>query len=128
MLQNKTPFDCNKCTDRDKDIRNCANYKEIPEEFLAIEKYTDESTEYFKKHNLKKVAPLDNGKQCIRLYECPASYITHDTSDIIRLLYTIENTNYLLFDGGLAKQPYWLVQAMELFNIEIHMNRKAKAE
>lgn len=91
---------------------------------LAIEEYTGEQREFIKEHKLKKVAPLGSGKRYMRLYECPVTYITQDTRDIIQLLYTIENTNHLLFEGGLARQPYWLIEALEIFKTELYYSRE----
>lgn len=100
------------------------NHKCLPEDILAIEDYTEEQSAFIKEHKLKKVAPLGSGKRYMRLYECPITYITQDTRDIIQLLYTIENTNQLLHEGGLSKQPAWLIEALQIFKTELYYSRE----
>lgn len=62
----------------------------------------------------KGVFPLSD----IRLYECPLSYITDETWEIVRLVYLVEDSGHLLHAGGLGDQPTWLAEAMEIHKIE----------
>jgi len=61
-----------------------------------------------------KVHSLDD----IRLYECPLTYITPETWEMVRLAYLAENTGHLLHEGGLGDQPAWLIEAIEICKAE----------
>lgn len=80
----------------------------------AIEKYTDDITARLKETGAGKVFSLGT----IRLYECPVSYLSGDTREIIRLVYLLEDTGNMLHAGGWAEQPFWLIQAFEIFKRE----------
>jgi len=54
----------------------------------------------------------------LRLYECPLTYILKESWEVIRLVYLIESTGQLLFEGGWGAQPFWLVEAYERYRIE----------
>ncbi|VAW37799.1 hypothetical protein MNBD_DELTA02-725 [hydrothermal vent metagenome] len=54
----------------------------------------------------------------IRLYECPVSYISRDTVELMRLVYLIDGSKGLLYSGGWGDQPAWLVEAVEAFRME----------
>lgn len=54
----------------------------------------------------------------MRLYECPLTYITAETWEVIRLVYMMESTGHLYYEGGLSEQPFWLIEAMELYKSE----------
>jgi len=64
--------------------------------------------------NAQKVFSLGD----IRLYECPLSYITEETAEIMRLVYLIDASGHLLHQGGWADQPCWLVEAYEIYKAE----------
>lgn len=55
----------------------------------------------------------------IRLYECPLSYITAETWEIIRTVYLVEDSKQLFFPGGWADQPYWLFEAVRIYKSEL---------
>lgn len=77
-------------------------------------------------HRMKmasKVWVLGDG---LRLYECPLSFITAETNDIITQVYRTEESKRLLFSGEWADQPYWFVEAMDIFKGE--QARRAKRE
>ncbi len=61
-----------------------------------------------------------------RLYECPLSFLTDDTREIIRLVYLLEDTGNMLNAGGWAEQPFWLIQAFEIFKTETSRQLKEK--
>ena len=54
----------------------------------------------------------------IRLYECPLSYLTEETAELMRVVFMIDSTGQLLFEGGWADQPFWLVEAYEIYRTE----------
>ncbi|MEE8575514.1 MAG: hypothetical protein V3T30_08890 [Thermodesulfobacteriota bacterium] len=76
--------------------------------------YTDEVTEEHAEKKAKKVFSLGG----LRFYECPLSFISEDTSEIMRLVFLMENTGHLLYSGGLGAQPAWLVEAYEIYRVE----------
>jgi len=122
----KTPFDCETCTDKDFKYRNCNNYKGLPEELRAdngVGDVKDIANEYGLDLT-KKVVSLVNGKEAMRLYECPLTYITQDTSELIRIMYLMDNTNQMYFRGSLSDQPNWLIEAYEIFKTETYYLQK----
>lgn len=97
------------------DSLNCGNRKGLSDEARAVTKYTPEVTQEHKKTGAGKVfASLGD----IRLYECPLTYITAETWEVIRLAYMTESTGHLYFRGGLADQPFWLIEAIEICKAE----------
>lgn len=54
----------------------------------------------------------------IRFYECPLTAISAETFELIRVVYLLESSGRLFFDGGWADQPYWLVEAYEIYKME----------
>jgi len=117
-VKDGSPFDCEKCEDKDKVIRNCFNHLNLSEDAKAFEEYTDEVKDEIKEKGADKV--FTSGK--IRLYECPLSYITTDTRDLMRLCYLVEDSKSLLYAGGWGDQPMWFVEAFEIFKIESARN------
>jgi len=51
----------------------------------------------------------------LRLYECPVSYITEDTWEIVQMIRLLEHTGRLPLSGGWADQPYWFVEAYGIY-------------
>ena len=86
----------------------------MSEDTRAVLEYTDEVVAGLKEKGAQKVFYF-NG---IRFYECPLTYITTDTWEIIRLVYLIDDSKILLHAGGWGDQPAWLVEAVELYKIE----------
>lgn len=82
---------------------------------VSIEEFTDEIKEELNEKGANKVWQLDGN---MRLYECPLTYITQDTWDTIRLIYMIDGSQHLLYAGGWSDQPYWLIEAYEIFKSE----------
>lgn len=109
-----SPFDCANCTERDKRVRNCFNRLGLSEEARAVSGYTEEVIEEHGGKGAQKVFSVGG----IRLYECPLSYITDETSRLMRMVFLIDGTGHLPFSGGWADQPYWLVEAFEVYKIE----------
>lgn len=52
------------------------------------------------------------------MYECPLSYITHESGEIVRQVYRTEDTKRFLFPGEWCDQPAWFVEAYDLFKEE----------
>ena len=111
---NGSPFECSGCTDRDKSARNCRNHKGLLEGARAVRAYKDDITLELREKGAQKVFGLGD----IRLYECPLSYLTEDTHCLMRLVFLIEETGCLYYAGGWAEQPYWLVEAFEMYKAE----------
>ena len=114
MTRDGSPFDCALCTDKDQGERNCFNRTSLSDEVRAVTNYSEEVKDEIKIKGAKKVIGLSG----IRLYECPLSYITFDTVEIIRLVYLVDLSGAFLYPGGLGAQPAWLVEAYELFKVE----------
>lgn len=54
----------------------------------------------------------------LRLYECPQSYITEETWQIIRTVFLVDGSQQLYFKGGWADQPHWFIEALEIYRAE----------
>jgi hypothetical protein len=54
----------------------------------------------------------------LRLYECPLSYISEETFAVMRTVFMMESSGCFYFDGGLADQPCWAVEALEIYQSE----------
>lgn len=116
------PFNCENCTNKDKANRNCNNYLNLSEDAKAVKSYTEDVKKEHQEKGAKKVFPGS-----IRLYECPLTYISRDTHELIRLIYLIEDSKVLLHPGGWANQPYWLIESLELYRIQYMKAKKKKA-
>ena len=66
------------------------------------------------------------GLSGLRLYECPISYLSSFTQEIMRLVVLIQDTGTLLYSGGWGDQPYSLVEAYYIFKEEAQRRDKAK--
>jgi len=108
------PFDCETCGDKDRAARNCRNILDLTDEVLAINEYTDEVKEELQEKAAQKVFTLGD----LRLYECPLSYISGETRNIIQMVFLMDSTKRLLFAGEWGEQPAWLVEAYGIFLIE----------
>lgn len=140
MQDSKSAFDCDTCTEKDNSNRNCLNHKRLPEELRAVDNSTlidrdnaKDIKEALQEHGVDiergRTIPLSNGKDNLRLYECPVTYITQDTNDLMRVLYLTENSDNLLFKGGIADQPYWFIEAIEIFKSEsFYLTEKRQKE
>ena len=84
--------------------------------------YTAEVKLEIKDAGAFKVFPLSG----LRLYECPLSYLSSFTSELIRLIVLIEDTGVLLYAGGWGDQPCFLVEAYYIFKEESRRRDKAK--
>lgn len=62
----------------------------------------------------------------IRLYECPLSYFTEETLEVIRLVSLIDASGHLLHEGGWGGQPFWLLEAYEIYRNERARFQKEK--
>ncbi len=92
---------------------------------MAITEYTEEVKEELREKGGEKVFSLGD----IRLYECPLSYISEDTGELIRLCFLVENNRNLLYEGGWGNQPMWLVETHEAYKAEIsrHLEKTKNA-
>lgn len=113
-MRDGSPFRCDKCTDRDREARNCANRLGLSDDARAVDEWTDDVKAELAAAGASKVFTLG----ALRLYECPLTYMETETWEVIRLVYLIEDSKHLLFDGGLGSQPRWLIEAMEIYKIE----------
>ena len=88
---------------------NCGNWKGLSEEARAVQKFT---TDIQEEHSIKGASKVSMSLGDIRMYECPLSYLSSDTLYILSLVALIKHTGALLYDGGLAAQPHWLIEAI----------------
>jgi hypothetical protein len=51
-------------------------------------------------------------------YECPLTFITEETNSIVNTIGLISTTGFLYYAGGLGDQPFWLIEAFEIFKAE----------
>lgn len=109
-----SPFDCAVCADTDRDARNCFNRRRLDEDARAVARYTDEIKFDIRKKGAKRVVSIG----AIRLYECPLSYITAETREMMNLVFLVDDTGHLLHQGGWAEQPAWLVEAYQIYRVE----------
>ncbi len=89
----------------------------------AVTDYTEEVKGELKEKGAEKVVVLGN----LRLYECPLSYITEDTWEMVRMIRFLEHTRRLPLSGGWADQPYWFVEAYGLYLEESERWRKIES-
>lgn len=86
----------------------------MSDEARAVREYTPEIRAELALKSCRKAAGLGD----IRLYECPESFFDGETMMMIGIVFMVECTGRLYFDGGIADQPCWLVEAMQIFNTE----------
>ena len=96
-------------------MRNCLNRKRLSAEAKLLTGGFDKN---IAEELVEKGAKLVKGLGDYRLYECPFSFVTSDTWDILSLFYLIEDSNHLLNSGGWGNQPFWLVEAVRIFKRE----------
>lgn len=96
----------------------------LSEAARAVEEYLLETREEIVRKGASKVFTLGS----MRLYECPLSYLTDETIEVIRGVYLMDNSGHLLYGGGWADQPAWLVQAYEIFKHEMAVGRRDEAD
>ena len=114
-LKNGGPFRCEDCTDADKDMRNCFNRKDLSDEAkLLIGNYDKSIAEELIEKGATKVRGLGD----YRLYECPLSFVTRDTWDVLQLIHLIGDSKHLLNEGGWGNQPPWLVEGYAIVKQE----------
>jgi hypothetical protein len=81
-----------------------------------VDSYTDDVVEELKDKSATKVFRLGR----MRLYECPLSYISEESAEIIRLVFLVEGSTSLLLSGGWGAQPAWFVEAYEIYRAEFY--------
>jgi len=110
-----SPFRCDKCGVPEKQARNCDNHLGLSDPARAVDEYTDSVAAEITAKGAKKVASLKG----LRLYECPASYLTAETREMQRALYATEAFKTMPLAGGWADQPCWFVEAYEIYRAEL---------
>jgi len=118
-----SPFDCGRCGPKDRVQRNCANSLGLSDAAKAVFRYTEGVAEELKAKGAPKVFSLRG----LRLYECPLSFITWETREIVRAVYLMEGGR-MFFSGGWGDQSAWLVEAFEIFRAENAAFRKDIAD
>jgi hypothetical protein len=122
MTRDGSPFDCACCTDKNQRERNCFNLIGLNEDARAVENYSDDVKDELRSKSAKKVIGLTG----LRLYECPLSYISVETVEIVRLVYLVDSSGSFLHEGGIGAQPAWLIEAYELYKVERARSMKDK--
>lgn len=102
------------CSEKDRQVRNCGNFNGLSDAARAVEAYDEAISEELAAKGSSKVISLGD----LRLYECPLSYISEETFDVMRCVFLMESSGGLYFEGGLADQPCWLVEAYEICQLE----------
>ncbi len=120
VAKDESPFNCESCTNKDRDVRNCNNGKGLTEAARAVDSYSDVIVAELKDKSANKVFRLGD----IRLYECPLSYINVESVEVIRLVSLADGSSTLLLAGGWAAQPTWFVEAYELYKTEFYKEVK----
>jgi hypothetical protein len=106
-------------------MRNCLNRKGLSDEARILTGGFDKN---IAEELNEKGAKLVRGLGDYRLFECPLSFVTSDTWDILSLVYLIEDSKHLLNDGGWGNQPHWLVEAYRIFKRERARNGNTGTE
>lgn len=119
MTAGGSPFECSTCSVKDKEMRNCANALGLSDGARAVTSYSPEAVREMREKGALKVWSLGD----LRLYECPLSYISAETAEVMRAAYLVESTGVLFYRGGWAEQPCWLVEAFEIFRAEFNVRR-----
>ncbi len=86
----------------------------------AVEEYSGPARDEIVRKGAGKVFTLGT----MRLYECPLSYLTDETIEVMRAVYLMDGSGHLLYGGAWAEQPAWLVQAYEIFKYETASGRR----
>lgn len=114
LRRGASPFSCESCTEKDRLERNCSNFKGLSEAARAVSVYDEAVNGEIASRGCAKVASLGG----LRLYECPLSYMSAETLDIMRVVFALEpGAGY--FGRGLADEPCWLVEAVEVYRAEM---------
>lgn len=87
-----------------------------------VGEYSEEVKDELKIKSAKKVIGLSG----LRFYECPLSYLSVETVEVIRLVYLVDSSGSFLYEGGLGAQPAWLIEAYELYQVERARSIKEK--
>ncbi len=94
--------------------RNCSNRLALSEEAKAVDRYTGDVIDEHRVKGALKVLSLGG----LRLYECPASYISEESRELVRMVFLSEATGALFYTNGLGGEPYWFIEALEIGGVE----------
>ncbi|MEK6792043.1 MAG: hypothetical protein AABY45_10135 [Deltaproteobacteria bacterium] len=86
----------------------------MSEEARSVNRYTEDVTDEHRAKGAQKVLSLGG----LRLYECPVSYISEESRELVRMVFLSEATGVLLYADGLGEQPYWFIEALETGGVE----------
>ena len=78
--------------------------------------FTPEDREEIKGKGARKVKTIGNK---YRLYECPLTFTTETTTDLIDLVVLTNESGVLPFKGAWTDQPFWFVEAFMLYKKEM---------
>ena len=84
---------------------------------MGVGGYTPAVTAEHKKKKATKVMSIGT----LRLYECPLTYPTDDTYELMSMVFRIESTGVLFFAGGWADQPPWVVESFDIMKQETNI-------
>ena len=76
----------------------------------------------------RKVCTLGTGPSAIRLYECPNSWVTSESRQMLSAVYRYHEHHTLPAAGGWDDQPVWFREAWEIFRSELmaYQDKKRK--
>ncbi len=109
-----SPFSCSNCGEADKDERNCFNFKGLTDAARAVDSYDALINGELAAKKCAKVVSLGD----LRLYECPLSYVSEESFAVMKCVFMIESSGRLYYEGGLADQPCWAIEAFEIYQSE----------
>ena len=86
----------------------------------VFEKATADNDQEIKEkrdHKGKPISKIFKRLGGLLFFECPVGYIYNDTNMIIELL-TMEEKPPLIFKGTWLDQPYWYIEAVQIYHQE----------
>lgn len=122
------PFDCLTC--KLKNEHNCGNRFKLIDPVVqqkGLEPYPVWQAQDIKKKipHTGKFPPKVWHLEDLKLYECPRTWITTETIQLIKLLH-LEETPPKLFPGTWLDQPAWWLDVIDIYKIELAKYQRKK--
>ncbi|MBI5562758.1 MAG: hypothetical protein HY894_07920 [Deltaproteobacteria bacterium] len=96
------------------EARNCRNRLGLSDEARSVLRYADDVKAELRRSSASKAYSLGD----LRLYECPLSFITSESAELMRAVYATEAVGQLPCEGGWMNQPHWFIEAFEIYKAE----------
>lgn len=91
----------------------------------VFREFTQEDVEEIKAKKARKVKSLGDK---LRLYECPLTFTTDTSRDLIDLVFLTNESGRLPFRGEWTDQPFWFVEAFMLYKKEVNDANKPEPQ